>query len=171
MKRPAPLRGLSPLSLMLPLNHTDTPPVSICEAAPVPYVSLWGTEQTSQSITGEKTELWGGNTRCRPCSPMRAWPQLQRMPRWAQGEETQTHSSWSKTSRRWTLTAGQSKRSILSLRLHDRQIKISNAGLDRWDKGGVLIWAFSFLCPKVLLKKNQQSTPFLLQLFGKEIAP
>uniref|UniRef100_A0A3B4XUG0 Ribonuclease P and MRP subunit p25 n=1 Tax=Seriola lalandi dorsalis TaxID=1841481 RepID=A0A3B4XUG0_SERLL len=33
---------------MLPLNHTDTPPVSICEAAPVPYVSLWGTEQTSQ---------------------------------------------------------------------------------------------------------------------------
>lgn len=44
MKRPVPLRGLSPLSLMLPLNHTDTPPVSICEAAPVPYVSLWEIE-------------------------------------------------------------------------------------------------------------------------------
>ncbi|CAL8349812.1 unnamed protein product [Merluccius merluccius] len=27
---------------MLPLNHTDTPPVSFCEAAPVPHVSLWG---------------------------------------------------------------------------------------------------------------------------------
>lgn len=44
MKRPVPLRGLSPLSLMLSLNHTDTPPVSICEAAPVPYVSLWEIE-------------------------------------------------------------------------------------------------------------------------------
>lgn len=53
-ERPAPLRGLSPLSLMLPLNHTDTPPVSFCEAAPVPHVSLWGKEQTSQNITGRR---------------------------------------------------------------------------------------------------------------------
>lgn len=58
-EKPAPLRGLSSICLMLPLNHADTPPVSICEAAPVPYVSLWGTEQTSQSITGNKTDLQG----------------------------------------------------------------------------------------------------------------
>lgn len=46
---------------MLPLNHADTPPVSICEAAPVPYVSLWGTEQASQSTTEDKAELKGGH--------------------------------------------------------------------------------------------------------------
>ncbi|KAJ3594173.1 hypothetical protein NHX12_006504 [Muraenolepis orangiensis] len=39
---------------MLPLNHTDTPPLSFCEAAPVPHVSLWGKEQTSQNISGTR---------------------------------------------------------------------------------------------------------------------
>uniref|UniRef100_A0A3B4BDX0 DNA/RNA-binding protein Alba-like domain-containing protein n=1 Tax=Periophthalmus magnuspinnatus TaxID=409849 RepID=A0A3B4BDX0_9GOBI len=38
---------------MLCLNHTDTPPVSISEAACVPYVSMEGTEHTSQSSTAE----------------------------------------------------------------------------------------------------------------------
>uniref|UniRef100_A0A8C6LLW4 Ribonuclease P and MRP subunit p25 n=1 Tax=Nothobranchius furzeri TaxID=105023 RepID=A0A8C6LLW4_NOTFU len=75
MKGPAPLRGLSPLFLSLPLNHTDTPPVSICEAAPVPYVSSWRTEPTSQSITEDELGLQGRRPSCRPP------PQLQPMPK------------------------------------------------------------------------------------------
>lgn len=70
---------------MLPLNHTDTPPVSICEAAPVPYVSLWGNRiDLQQQHWRPDQELWVVQPKVQ--TSMQSWPQPLCMFRGANGD-------------------------------------------------------------------------------------